>query len=427
MARVQNNDTEAGSFATGGRLRTGDGSAWSFSLYGDFQKFTSTFSTQAANRNSETLALDQRVPSSSLGGALQWSRRFGSHLVLAGGDFRWIDGETHEKVYNAGIFLRRRDAGGQQALVGVFVQDVFTAPSNREIVGGVRGDYWLTYDGFRRDSPPPAGIPPSQTFANNDWLAEVRAWRPSGTRRRPPILRASVYQGFRVPTLNELYRVFRVRSDVTVANPNLVPERSIGGELGIEQRWGPFQGRFTGYWNDVKDLVTNVTLATPLPDCPPGTTCRQRQNLDLSRIRGLETELTLRPSPEWRLLASYIFTDAKVGERPAAAGARGQPPRPGAAARGDARRELRVPQWLTASAMARFIGPQYEDDQNTLRLGSYWVFDLFLSRRLAKWAEIYLGIENLFNTTYSVGRSSDGVVSIGAPLLVHGGIRISLR
>jgi hypothetical protein len=31
------------------------------------------------------------------------------------------------------------------------------------------------------------------------------------------------------------------------------------------------------------------------------------------------------------------------------------------------------------------------------------------------------------NTTYSVGRSSDGVVSIGAPLLVHGGIRISFR
>jgi outer membrane receptor protein involved in Fe transport len=424
---LQNNDTEAGSFATGGRLRTGDGSDWSFSLYGDFQKFTSTFSTQAANRNSETLALDQRVPSSSVGGVVQWSRRFGSHLLLAGGDFRWIEGETHEKVYNAGVFLRRRDGGGQQALVGVFVQDVFTPTPQWEIVGGVRGDYWLTYDGFRRDSPPPAGIPPSQSFANNDWLAGSPRLAALWHATPSTDLRASVYQGFRVPTLNELYRVFRVRSDVTVANPSLVPERSIGGELGIEQRWGPFQGRFTGYWNDVKDLVTNVTLATPLPDCPPGTTCRQRQNLDLSRIRGLETELTLQPSPQWRFLASYIFTDAKVVNAPQQPGLEGkrlaQVPQHGAT--------LSVSyenaQWLTASAMARFIGPQYEDDQNTLRLGSYWVFDLFLSRRIAKWAEIYVGIENLFNTTYSVGRSSDGVVSIGAPLLVHGGIRISLR
>lgn len=424
---LQNNDTEAGSFATGGRLRTGDGSDWSFSLYGDFQKFTSTFSTQAANRNSETLALDQRVPSSSVGGALQWSRRFGSHLLVAGGDFRWIEGETHEQVYNAGAFLRRRDAGGQQALVGVFVQDVFTPTPQWEIVGGVRGDYWLAYDGFRRDSPPPAGIPPSQSFANQDWLAGSPRLAALWHATPSTDLRASVYQGFRVPTLNELYRVFRVRSDVTVANPSLVPERSIGGELGIEQRWGPFQGRFTGYWNDVKDLVANVTLATPLPDCPPGTTCRQRQNLELSRIRGLETELTLRPSPQWRLLASYIFTDAKVVNAPQQPGLEGkrlaQVPQHGAT--------LSVsyenPQWVTASAMARFIGPQYEDDQNTLRLGSYWVFDLFLSRRVTQWGEIYLGMQNLFNTTYSVGRSSDGVVSIGAPLLVHGGIRISLR
>ena len=337
---LQNNDTEAGSFATGGRLRTGDGSDWSFSLYGDFQKFTSTFSTQAANRNSETLALDQRVPSSSVGGVLQWSRRFGSHLVLAGGDFRWIEGETHEKVFNAGAFLRRRDAGGQQALVGVFVQDVFTPTPQWEIVGGVRGDYWLTYDGFRRDTPPPAGIPPSQSFSNNDWLAGSPRLAVLWHATPSTDLRASVYQGFRVPTLNELYRVFRVRSDVTVANPNLVPERSIGGELGIEQRWGPFQGRFTGYWNDVKDLVANVTLATPLPDCPPGTTCRQRQNLDLSRIRGLETELTLRPVARVAPPRQLHLHRRQGRERPAAAGARGQAPRPGAAARGDARREL---------------------------------------------------------------------------------------
>jgi len=38
-----------------------------------------------------------------------------------------------------------------------------------------------------------------------------------------------------------------------------------------------------------------------------------------------------------------------------------------------------------------------------------------------------ISTRNLFNTTYSVGRSTDGVVSIGAPMMVHGGVRISLR
>ena len=424
---LQNNDTEAGSFATGGRLRTGDGSEWNLSLYGDFEKFTSTFSTQAANRNSETLALDQRVPSNSVGGAFQWSRQFGRHLVLAGGDFRWVEGATHEQVFNAGVFVRRRDAGGQQFIGGGFLQDVFTPTPQWEIVGSVRTDYWLAYDGERTDTPPPAGIPASQIFPNRDKV--IVSPRLAALWHATPStdLRASVYQGFRVPTINELYRVFRVRSDVTVANPELLPEQSVGGELGIAQRWGPFQGRFTGYWNDVKDLVTNVTLSTPLPDCPPGTTCRQRQNLDLSRIRGFEVELELVPAPQWRLLASYIFTDARVVtalQQPSLDGNRlAQVPQQGATL--SARYEN--PQWVNVSAMARFTGAQFEDDQNTLRLGSYWVFDLFLSRPIAKWAELYLGLQNLFNTTYSVGRTSDGVVSIGSPLLVHGGIRLSLK
>jgi outer membrane receptor protein involved in Fe transport len=424
---LQSNETHSGSFATGGRLRTGDGSDWMLSLYGDFQKFRSTFSTQALDRNSETLALDQRVPTSSVGGAAQWSRQWGSHLLLSGADFRWIDGATHEQVFNAGVFARKRNAGGAQVLAGGFVQDVFTPGPQWEIVGGVRGDYWLAYDGFRRDSPPPAGVPPSQSFADTDrFMASPRLaalWRATPSTD----LRASVYQGFRAPTINELYRVFRVRNDVTAANPRLDPERLTGGELGLEQRWGPLQGRLTGYWNEVKDLVANVTLTTPLPDCPAGTTCRQRQNLDLARIRGIETELELRPAREWRLVASYIFTDATVlgaSQQPGLEGRRlAQVPQHGAT--------LGVrygnPQWVDVAANARFVGAQYEDDLNTLRLGSYWVFDLFLSRRLAKWGEVYLGFENLFNTTYSVGRSTDGVVSIGAPLLVHGGIRLSLR
>ena len=236
-----------------------------------------------------------------------------------------------------------RDAGGQQFIGGGFLQDVFTPTPQWEIVGSVRTDYWLAYDGERTDTPPAAGIPASQIFPNRDKV--IVSPRLAALWHATPStdLRASVYQGFRVPTINELYRVFRVRSDVTVANPELLPEQSVGGELGIAQRWGPFQGRFTGYWNDVKDLVTNVTLSTPLPDCPPGTTCRQRQNLDLSRIRGFEVELELVPAPQWRLLASYIFTDARVVTALQQPQPRRQSPRAGAPAGGDAQRALREP------------------------------------------------------------------------------------
>ena len=50
-------------------------------------------------------------------------------------------------------------------------------------------------------------------------------------------LRVAGYVGFRVPTLNELYRPFRVGNDVTQANAALRPEKLYGAELGYASDW----------------------------------------------------------------------------------------------------------------------------------------------------------------------------------------------
>ena len=236
---------------------------------------------------------------------------------------------------------------------------------------------------------------------------------------------ASVSQGFRVPTLNEQYRVFRVRNDVTVANAQLRPERLTGGELGVRQRWAPFDVRVTGFWNEVSDQILNVTQTRLLPDCPAGTTCRQRQNVELARIRGVETEVEVRPLPAVRVVASHIYTDAHVVE------ATRQPALQG-------KRLAQVPEnvftlgvrydnpaWVNVAATMRLIGRQFEDDINTLPLNAYTVLDLQLSRPIVKWAEVFLAFENILNETYAVARTTDGIVTIGTPRLVRGGFRIT--
>ena len=422
---LQFNNTDTGSFATGGRLRTTDGSEWTATVFGDVQGFHSTFSSQAADRNSETLALDQRVPTTSVGAALTWGRAFGDHRLLAGTDFRWIEGETDERVYVAGAFSRTRVAGGEQQLYGLFLQDTWMPIRALEVVGGIRGDYWRAYDGFRRDTPPPVGIPGRQTYADIDRMSASPRLAVLYHATPSTDLRGSFYQGFRVPTINELYRVFRVRNDVTVANEHLKPERLTGGEVGVTQRIGPFEARATAFWNEVENLIINVTRVVPLPDCPAGTTCRQRQNVDRARIRGIETELEWRLARDWRIVGSYTYTDTAVLDSPQQRSLEGkqlaQVPHHGAA--------LTVrydnPRLFTAAVTARYVGRQFEDDLNTLPLGSYVLVDLLLSRRLAKWADVFVGIENLLDTTYTTGRTSDGVVSIGAPFLVHGGVRLS--
>jgi outer membrane receptor protein involved in Fe transport len=244
-------------------------------------------------------------------------------------------------------------------------------------------------------------------------------------------LRASAYQAFRAPTLNELYRQFRVGNVVTLANADLGPERLTGGEVGLDYALGEkWLAKFTGFWNELKDPISNVTLSGLLPaDCPAGTVCRQRQNLGRTRSRGLEAELHYRPTRTWDFFASYLYNESEVLKFPADPSLEG-------------RRVPQVPkhtytlgaQYLNArfvnvALQGRFVGDQFEDDRNANELDSFVVVDLNLWRPIplpyAAASEVFLAVENLFGTTYAVGKDpATGVVSIGAPLLFHGGLRV---
>ncbi len=423
---LQINQTNSGAFSVGGRLRAGD-DEWAFALFGDLQEFRSTFSTQAADRNSETLALDQRVPSTSAGGSLQWTRRLGAHRLGAGGDLRWMIGETRERVYVAGAFARRREAGGQQLVTGVYVEDVWTPHKVVELAGGVRADSWLTSDAQRRETRPAAGSGVPAFHAFGDIERVMVSPRLAALIHATPTtdVRLSAYQGFRVPTLNELYRSFRVRNDVTVANEHLRPERLTGGEAGVQQRVGPVTARATGYWNEVKDIVINATQTLRLPDCPVGTLCRQRQNIDLARIRGVETEVEVRPARDWRILASHLYSDTEVLEATVQKTLEGK--RLAQVPENTATLTVRYdnPALFAAGLTLRYVGPQFEDDLNTLPLGGYATVDVTVSRALTKWAEVFLAAENLLDRTYAVGRTSEGTISTGAPRVGRGGVRLA--
>ena len=423
--RLQFNRTTSGLAAAGGRLLSGDDEV-RFSLFANFQEFRSTFSSQALDRNSEQLALDQTVPTTSAGGWLQWSRKLGDHLVAGGGDVRWITGETFERVFVNGVFRRTRTAGGEQLIGGLFAQDIWMPHPAWELVGGLRADWWHNYNASRDDVPPPsATFPKRQTFSDIDRI--LVSPRVALLVHATPTtdVRASIYQGYRIPTLNELYRPFRVRNDVTVANESLHPERLTGGEAGITQRFGPLEARVTGFVNEVKDIVVNVTQSVQLPDCPVGTTCRQRQNLELARIQGVESELELRLGRDWRMLASYLFTDARVVDAPRQRALEGKRLAQVPEHAVSLSLQYHNPALFNAVLNGRYVGKQYEDDLNTLPLGSYFTFDVFVSRAFTKWLEAFVAVENLLDQTYTTGRTSEGVISIGAPRLVRGGVRLA--
>ena len=80
----------------------------------------------------------------------------------------------------------------------------------------------------------------------------------------------------------------------------------------------------------------------------------------------------------------------------------------------------------TAYVQLRYQGRQFEDDQNQLPLDSFFVVDVFLSRRLGEHVELILAADNLLGRSYLVGRQG-GIDTLGQPLFVHGGVRLRLE
>ncbi len=390
--------------------------SWSATLYVQDQSFASFFSAVNAARTAETPANDQfAVPAQAAGGALTttWSLDGGASTTL-GADARWVKGETRERFnFFAGPF--ERNAGGEQAFVGVFAQHDRVVVSNLRASAGVRLDYWQNTDGFLRESGP---LPVDTQFAARDdgefspHLGLVWQLAPAARTR------ASAYQAFRVPTLNEYHRPFRVGAVTTNANPALDPEALTGVEAGLDlgRAETPVGASLTAFANELNDAVTNVTIA-------PNT--RQRRNLDRVRVQGLEASAHARPHTTLSLNAAYLFTDARVTD-------------PGPAAPASLKRN-RLPQvprhtvttsakWnapaaIQVTARARWFSDQFEDDENTLLLAAAATVDLGVSRRFARRWEAFIAVENVFNTEVETGRTAAGVVNIAPPRWSRAGLR----
>jgi outer membrane receptor protein involved in Fe transport len=407
--------------------------AWNAVVYAQDQSFSSTFSSVNATRTVETPASDQfAVPATAFGAAWTgaWSHADGAR-TSAGLDFRQVNGETREHfTFVNGAFSRLRVAGGTQDVGGIFfLHEQPLAPDLRATFGG-RLDRWSDTDGHRRESDLATNTASRDDhYADRDntefspsagliWQA-TQEWR----------VHAAAQQAYRRPTLNELYRPFRQGTTIVETNPDLRTEHVTTGELGVDFKHDSLTLGASGFWNDLRDAVDNVTLARgpgtfPLfGQLPAGGIGRQRLNVDCIRVQGLEFSVSWHASTTLALNAAALFNDATVRRAlvaPAIVGNQvAQVPRQSATV-GAA---WRAPGGITVMPRVRWLGRQFEDEENTLRLGEVVVADLGASRALTKHLELFLTVENLGNARVETGRNADGVVNTGTPRLALGGLR----
>ncbi|WP_420143802.1 TonB-dependent receptor [Sphingobium sp.] len=353
-------------------------------------------------------SLDQRnTPSTGIGGKIEIRPPVGdAHMLRLGVDTRFATGDMYEDAYNANIaanprtFLRH--AGGDQWTTGFFAEDDWTL-GKLILTGGARADRWSIRNGFYDQVNAATGAATGNDFADrSDWELSGRIgtlYQASGAIA----LRASAYSGFRLPTLNELYRPFVVFPITTQANAALNPEKLRGAEAGIDLT--PAEGitlSATAFYNRLDDAIANVTV---------GTNIRQRQNVDRIVAKGVELTASAALGV-MRLSASYAYSHSSVrapgdafdGLRPA------QSPRHAASTTV----AYSPAQGPTLSTTLRYVGKQYEDDLQSDVLRDALTVDAVARLPIGHGVSLVARGENLFDEMV-VTRNAGGSMDLGTP------------
>ncbi|MEA3002480.1 MAG: hypothetical protein QOH81_1268 [Sphingomonadales bacterium] len=408
------------------------GARWSALAYVQTRDFTNSFASVNAARTTVTrTSLQYSVPATGLGARFELRPRVGRALELRlGGDWRRTQGETDEFfAFVAGAGTRSRAAGGRTDTLGAFAEGSWTGGKVTATLGG-RLDRWTIAGGFLRERILATGA--SLTDLS---FPDRAGWRPTGRgglawKPLPGLtLRSAAYLGWRLPTLNELYRPFRAGTDATAANALLRPERMKGVEAGLD--WRPARAARIGitiFDNRLEDAIANVTLGAGPGTFPivgfvaAGGAFRERENIDAIRARGVELDGRLALGA-WTLSGGWSWTDAKVrasGKAAPLAGLRpAQTPRRSGAAtlawRGRGR--------IAGSVTARYVGGQYEDDLNRQLLPGAFTLDAALLVPVGGRFAVEARAENLADRRVYAGISGDGIVERATPRTLWIGLR----
>lgn len=397
--------------------------------YVQLRKFHSKFTSIDATRTTVLQSVDQyNVPSTGLGGRLEVRPPLGETFELRlGGDWRRTVGETNELfTYVAAKPTRIREAGGASDTLGAFAE-ASVKLGNLTLTGGARADHWSITGGRLIERSLATGA-----FIRNELAPNRSSWEGTGRAGAAftlgdVTLRSAAYLGWRLPTLNELYRPFRVGADATAANPALNPERMRGAEVGIAWKPSHLELAATAFTNRLTNAVANVTLGRG-PGLFPGVgfvaaggVYRQRLNVNAIQSRGIELDASYW-TRDWHMSASYAYTDARVRSSGIALPLNGLRP-------------AQVPQhlasatfgWRWLSGTVRYVAAQFEDDGNTRRLRGALTFDGVAKVPLGKRLTLALRGENLSNRQVDAAISATGVMERATPRTLWIGLELKPR
>ena len=401
---LSRNSTEAYDFSL--RLISDDEPvSWQAVMWHQRRDFEAVFTSVGNDRSSESIALNQfDVP--GLGTGAAWSAAWGDEEAWSfqsGADFRCLSGETNEDV---GTF-RRREAGGEQSLAGVFFGSAWQANDNDRFQINARADHWTMDEGRRIETALLGGA-----LLRDERYEDRREFEPSASlewiRHMPHDLesRIALGSGFRLPTLNELYRPYRVRDDIVEANPELDPERFWNAEVGLD--W-----KANAAWK-LKAALFHHWIADAIANVPIAGTQSIRDNVDEARVCGLEASAEWLPHKSLTLALRGLWSETEFSSSPDQPLLEGKPFPQSPELRLIADAEWRALEQVSLFGGVEYGASQFDDAMATRLIPDYTTVRLGVMRKIGD-ATLQLRIENLFDEEIVTGLSSDGLRTLAAP------------
>lgn len=291
-------------------------------------------------------------------------------------------------------------AYGQSVNEAVYAQDEVTLFEKLHLVAGGRYEYWKTYSGKINDYSSSTSL-----MQLPDRSDQYVGGKIGGSYGLPGgvIVRASVGNAFRNPTIYELYATFNAGGVTYAASPNVQSEHVRSWEAGLRKTFNFGLNVDLDYFqNDIDGLI----YREPDLSVDPSGNYLTNVNAGHGRTRGVEISLQQKILPWISFRPSYTYIEAIITENPADPTTIGKyvPNTPKHMIAGQL---LAVRSKWTGSITARYASATFETDQNldTIRgvPGAYDPFFLMsanVNYRVAKHFELTGTSDNLLDRQF---------------------------
>ena len=159
-----------------------------------------------------------------------------SHKV--NGDHTLTYGTEYDRYDVDGVnFGKDGDNGKNLNTYAAYIQDEWLLGDKWEIIPAVRYDH---HSEFGSKTTPHIGV----TYLANDHNRFKANWG----------------EGYKAPSVSELYMDYTHMGVLTLGNPNLRPEESKNWDLSYEGEWGKTFGKITYFHNDIDNMISTRTV-----------------------------------------------------------------------------------------------------------------------------------------------------------------------